>query len=134
MQSTESLIKATVAATATICTGIWGKADVWLIALLVFLVADYLTGIAAAYITQQLSSKIGFKGIVKKVVLLAVIAVANIMDITLGLNEVMRSVVCGFYIANEGLSILENASKCGVKIPSKLLGALKQLQSEDSEV
>ena len=63
--------------------------------------------------------------------LLIVVALVNTIDTTLNLNGVLRSVVLGFYIANEGISLLENAGKCGVPIPEKVVEVLKQLQEKE---
>lgn len=129
----ENIIKITKVfsgAIAAVCTALWGKPDAWLYALLACVALDYITGIAAAYVTKTLSSEIGFRGLLKKMLLLLIVALANTLDNLMGMGGVLRSLVIGFYIANEGLSLLENAGRCGVPIPNKLMAALKQLQSD----
>ena len=123
--------------TATIC-GIfgflYGKADGLIYALLAFIILDYVTGLTAACINKNLSSEVGFKGIAKKVVILLVVAVGNIVDIyILDGGAVCRSTVIGFYLANEGISILENAGNLGIPLPKKLLSVLKQLKNDNKE-
>lgn len=103
-----------------------------IIALIIFAVVDYITGVSSAVINHNLNSEIGFKGITKKVLLFLIVGVANVMDVyVIGDKSVCRSAVCLFYIANEGLSILENSAKCGIPIPRKLEILLEQLREED---
>ncbi len=109
---------------------LWGAPEAWILALLAFVVLDYISGLASAMVNERLSSKIGFKGIVRKTMFFATVAVGHIMDKLIGLNGVLRNAVIGFLIANEGLSILENAAACGIALPSKLIDALKQLQDK----
>lgn len=117
-------------ALVSLCTFLFGKADQWLIALITFIVIDYITGVAAAVITKELSSRTGIIGIVKKVLFLAVVSVAHIIDSTMSLSGVVRDIVIGFLVANEGLSILENCARCGLPIPERLIDTLKQLKNK----
>lgn len=96
--------------------------------LLIFMVVDYLTGLSAAFIQNNvyLDSRKGFKGIVKKIVILCLVVLAHQIDILIGQNTLTRNVVLFFFIGNEGLSILENASNCGLPIPQKLKNTLAQ--------
>lgn len=103
--------------------------------LLVLMGIDYVSGLIAAQVNPHLnglSSKRGFKGICKKVLILSVVAMAhwmsNLMD-----GDAARAFVIWFFIGNEGLSILENAANAGVPIPRKLKDKLEQLQLEKSE-
>ena len=123
--------------TATICGIIgflYGKADGVLYALLAFIILDYVTGVTVACINKNLSSEVGFKGIAKKVIILLLVAVGNIVDIyILGDGAVCRSTVIGFYLANEGISILENAGNLGIPLPKKLVSVLKQLKNDNNK-
>lgn len=96
--------------------------------LLIFMVVDYLTGLSAAFIQNNvyLDSRKGFKGIVKKIVILCLVVLAHQIDILIGQNTLTRNVVLFFFIGNEGLSILENAANCGLPIPQKLKDTLAQ--------
>lgn len=117
-----------------VCGFLWGQMDGLLYALLAFMVLDYITGLISAYIAKKLSSKVGFTGIAKKVFIMVLVAVGHILDVhVLGGGAVCRSAVIGFYIANEGISILENAGKIGLPLPEKLLDVLEQLRKDDEK-
>ena len=106
---------------------LYGEFDGMMKILIFCIVCDYITGLAAAYKNKELSSRIGFLGIMKKVTILLIVALCHITDMELfGESAFMKSAVCGFYIANESLSILENTAAMGVKYPQKLLKTLKQ--------
>lgn len=103
-------------------------------ALLIFAIIDYITGVTAAILEHKLSSEIGFRGITRKVLLFMIVGVANVLDVyVIGSGGVCRSMVLVFYIANEGLSIIENVARCGVPVPEKLKVILKQLEEEERE-
>ena len=123
--------------TATICGIIgflYGKADGLIYSLLAFIILDYVTGLTVACINKNLSSEVGFKGIAKKVVILLLVAVGNIVDIyIIGDGAACRSTVIGFYLANEGISILENAGNLGIPLPKKLVEVLKQLKNDNDK-
>lgn len=121
-----------IAGMAAICTFLFGKPDIWLMTLLAFVVIDYVSGVIGAYINLQLSSHIGFIGILKKVMYFFVVAVAHCVDVATGANGVLQNIVVGVLIANEGISILENCAKCGIPIPDKLLKALEQIKGDDN--
>ncbi len=108
-----------------------GGLDGMLHALLVFIILDYITGCLVAISTKQLSSAIGFVGISKKILIIALVGVANIVDAQIiGKGSALRTATIFFYIANEGISILENAGKLGIPIPKKLALIMKQLNTE----
>ena len=105
-----------------------GGFDGLLYALIVFVICDYVTGIMCAVSDKNLSSEVGFKGIAKKVVIFILVAVANIIDtnvITQG--AILRTAVIFFYLSNEGLSLVENATHLGLPVPDKLKAVLAQL-------
>lgn len=117
-----------------ICGFVWGELNGLLLALIAFMVLDYITGLSVAIVKKELSSEVGFKGIFKKVLILILVGVGNILDVhVLGEGSVCRSAVIGFYLANEGISILENAGKLGLPLPKKLLEILKQLKNKEDE-
>lgn len=103
-------------------------------ALLVLMGIDYVTGVLTAFVdpAQVPRSKRGFLGICKKVMVLAVVALAHFVSNLIG-NEAARTLVVWFFVGNEGLSILENAANAGVPVPEKLKGLLMQLRSEKEE-
>lgn len=125
----ENIIKTVFAALVTLSTYLFGGADMWLMALVTVIVIDYATGLVRAYIQAELSSKIGFKGIVKKLTYFSLVAVAVIADNITGAGELLRTAVIGFLIANEALSILENyAIVTGQKAPGILINVLNKLK------
>ncbi|MBR0096933.1 MAG: phage holin family protein [Synergistaceae bacterium] len=113
----------------------FGKIDGFLYALLAFSTADYITGVMAAYSQKTLSSAVGFKGIAGKIMIFLLVGVANVMDMLLfGQADTLRTAVIMFYIANESLSIIENAIKLNVPIPDALRDKLKQFHDGKHEV
>lgn len=122
---------------AAICTAVgflFGSADGLIIALVVLIVLDYISGVIAAVVEKKLSSEVGAKGIAKKVFMLLIVAVANIVDINvIGEGNVLRAVTVVFYIANECISLIENAGRLGVPVPKKLLDVLAQLRDKDNK-
>ena len=106
-----------------------GSFDNLLIALIIFITIDYITGVIKAIINKQYSSEIGFKGISKKVLMIFMVALATQIDLLLD-NIGIRYLVIIFYIVNEGMSIIENASLLGLPIPEKLKQAFEKLNSK----
>lgn len=105
-----------------------GGLDGLLYALLAFVVIDYITGVMCAIFDKKLSSKIGFKGILKKVLIFVMVAIGHIIDTNLiGTGSVLRTAVIFFYLSNEGISFLENTAHLGLPISSKLKAVLEQL-------
>ena len=111
-----------------------GGCDGLLIALVLFAVVDYLTGIMCAVVDQKLSSQVGFKGICRKVLIFLLVGIANIIDVqVIGTGSVIRTAVIFFYLSNEGVSILENAAQLGLPIPEALKAALAQIHDRASD-
>ena len=105
-----------------------GGCDGLLYALVVFSVLDYLTGIMCAILDHKLSSSVGFKGIFRKVLIFALVGVGHVLDQqVIGNGSILRTAVIFFYLSNEGISLLENASYLGLPIPEKLKVVLEQL-------
>ncbi len=126
-------LKAAAAALGGAAAYLWGPWDALIIALVIFVVLDYITGIAKAAVRSELSSKAGFHGLLKKVAIFVLVAIGTVMDSVIpAANHAIRSAVIMFYIANEGLSILENAGEIGLPMPEALKAALKKL-SEPGE-
>ena len=107
----DKLIQTFSAVFCGICGFLWGQADGLLYALIAFMTLDYVSGVIVACVQKILSSEVGFRGIAKKVLIMLLVAVGHLLDThILGGGAVCRSAVIGFYIANEGISILENAA------------------------
>ena len=111
-----------------------GGVDGLMTALLIFMVLDYVTGLMCAIADKKLSSSVGFKGICKKVLILMLVGVANVVDIHIvGTGSALRSAVICFYLSNEGLSLTENAAHLGLPVPEKLKEVLEQLHDRHDE-
>lgn len=110
-----------------------GGIDVSLKALIIVIVLDYMSGILSAIYNKKLNSKIGFKGMLKKFAYLLIICLATIIDNITGQNGIIRSLVIYFFVANDGLSILENLGKMNIPFPKKLKECLEQLKKEDDK-
>ena len=105
-----------------------GGSDGLLIALVLFVAVDYLTGVMCAISDRKLSSNVGFKGICRKVLIFLLVGIANILDVhVIGTGSVLRTAVIFFYISNEGVSLLENAAHLGLPVPGKIKAVLEQL-------
>ena len=122
-------VKSVTAAFCALFGYLFGAFDGMMTALITLIVLDYITGIIAAVVEKKLSSAVGARGIAKKVIMLLVVAVANIADRNIICEgNVLRSVTAMFYIANEGISLLENGARLGVPMPKKLIDVLAQLK------
>lgn len=105
-----------------------GGCDGLLIALVMFVVMDYISGVMCAIADKTLSSEVGFKGICRKVLIFVLVGIANILDVqVIGTGSVLRTAIIFFYISNEGISLLENAGYLGLPIPKKIKTVLEQL-------
>ena len=111
-----------------------GGMDGLMIALIVLMTLDYVSGVMCAIIDKKLSSAVGFKGICKKVFILMLVGVAHIIDLhVVGTGSALRGAVICFYMSNEGLSLLENAAHIGLPIPDKLRDILSQLHDKERD-
>ena len=104
---------------------LFGKWDLPLKILLAAMVLDYVSGMLKAFYLEEVSSKKGYRGLVKKVGILFTIVVANLTDLILGLT-IFRSAICMFFCVNELVSVLENVALLGVPIPEMLTNKLIQ--------
>ena len=95
-----------------------GGCDGLILALVLFVAADYITGIMCAISDKKLSSEVGFKGICRKVLIFMLVGIANVLDVqVIGNGSILRTAVIFFYLSNEGISLLENAAHLGLPIP-----------------
>ena len=109
-----------------------GGVDGLMTALIIFMVTDYVTGLMCAIVDKQLSSRVGFKGLFKKMLIVILVGIAHLVDMhVVGTGEALRSAVICFYLSNEGVSLLENAAHLGLPIPEKLKAILAQLHNRD---
>ena len=135
MTNMTNFIRGASAAVCGIAGFLFGSLDGLLMALIAFMALDYITGVVNAWITRTASSKTGFIGIARKGLILCVVAIGHIMDTRIlgGGTSLCRSAVIGFYLANEGISILENAGAIGIPLPQRLLDALIQLKHKSDK-
>lgn len=108
-----------------------GGLDAALKTLLVLMVLDYITGLCKAIVNKEINSIIGAKGIIKKVGYLVIVAVLVLLDEIVGNTGAIRNLVVYFFVANEGISILENWGKIGLPLPPKVLEVLEQIKSDN---
>ena len=109
-----------------------GGWDVLLWTLCGFIILDYLTGLAKAWKTKKLSSEIGFEGLIKKMMILTLVVMANFLQRLMGDLVPIREIVILFFISNEGISLLENAAMF-IDIPEQLRDALLQIRDKSEE-
>lgn len=134
MENILNYFKIIVATLGTGITWLFGTWDTALIVLVSFMALDYLTGVLRAIVNQEVSSDTGLKGIARKTVILIVLIVAVLLDRLLNTGTwVFRTLICYFYIANEGISLLENCAGLGLPIPDKLKDALVQLKDGEKK-
>lgn len=127
-------IKGAAAVLGGVFGALLGRVDGVLYALLVFMAIDYISGVMVAVKNHSLNSEIGFIGLAKKVFILLLVVVANMLDVhVIGNGSIVRGLVTAFYLANEGLSILENAGNLGVPFPDKLADILTQIKGGGDE-
>lgn len=125
-------IKLIFASLTVALSSVFGGFDLLFKALLFCMTADYITGLLCAVYEKKLNSKTGFKGIIKKAVILIIVAISVMVSITTNFSAI-RNMVIGFYIANESLSILENAAKMNIPVFNKLKDILEQLKNENDK-
>ncbi len=111
-----------------------GGLDGLLIALLVFVALDYVTGVMCAISDHRLSSSVGFRGICRKVLILMLVGIGHILDVhVVGTGSALRTAVICFYLSNEGISLLENASHLGLPVPDRLKTILEQIHGRSEK-
>ena len=111
-----------------------GRFDGLIFAIVAFVIIDYITGLMAAVIEKKLSSEIGFKGIFKKVLIFILVGIGHTIDFYLiEKGSAVRTAVIFFYLSNEGLSIIENASRIGLPVPEQLRIVFRELRKEDKK-
>lgn len=127
-------IKLMIMTLGTGVTWLLGTWDTAIVVLILFMALDYATGLLRAWINKEVSSDIGLRGIARKAVIFVVLIVAVMLDRLLNTGTwVFRTLVCYFYIANEGISLLENCAGLGLPIPEKIKDALAQLKDGEKK-
>ena len=129
MKNFINFVTGTLATALVYFLGGW---DIALQTLLIVIVLDYITGICKAVYNKKINSSVGLKGIMKKVGYLIIVAVAVILDRIAGNTGAIRTLVIYFFVANEGISILENWGGMGLPLPQKLTDTLEQLKNDNN--
>lgn len=111
---------------------LFGGWDVLINLLLLLVVVDWLSGFGAAWMRGELKSRIGFKGIIRKVTIFVIVAVAHFIDQALGSLRYFQDAVIFFYLANELLSVIENVGKMGLPMPDILRNAVQIFESKQT--
>ena len=128
----DNIFKNILAGVCTVLSFLFGDMEGLMVALIALIILDYISGVIAAAVEKRLSSAVGAKGIAKKIFMLLIVALANIVDINvIGDGHVLKTVTVVFYICNECISLIENAGRIGVPVPKKLLDVLEQLRDKD---
>ncbi len=130
----ESIWGSITGAVGVIASYLFGEWNAAIEALVVVMLIDYISGVLAAYINPNLAlnSQRGFRGILKKIMILLLVSLGHFMDYATH-QQIICTAVVWFFLGNEGLSVVENAAKAGVPIPAKLRDALEQLTEEKEE-
>lgn len=127
----KDILKSISTIVLTIIGYLFGEIDGLMYALLTVIIIDYITETICAIVNKKLCSKIGFRGILKKISILIIVSVSQIIDVSiLSDGGILRSSVIAFYIINESISILENSSNIGIPLPKKLKSVLSQLKDD----
>ncbi|HDR6315197.1 phage holin family protein [Bacillus wiedmannii] len=133
MDRIDVLLKVFIATFGGFCGYFLGGWDATLKVLVTMAIIDYLTGVIAAGFNGELKSKVGFKGIAKKVVLFLLVAAATQVDVIMGTNSAVREATIFLFIGNELLSLLENAGRMGITLPSALTNAVEILGGKQKQ-
>ncbi|WP_242320773.1 phage holin family protein [Bacillus cereus group sp. BfR-BA-01354] len=133
MDRIDVLMKTFIATFGGFCGYFLGGWDTTLKVLLIMAAIDYITGVIAAGYNGELKSKVGFKGIAKKVVLFLLVGAATQADLAIGTNSAIREATIFFFIGNELLSLLENAGRMGIPLPSALTNAVEVLGGKQKQ-
>ncbi|MEN0648924.1 phage holin family protein [Caldifermentibacillus hisashii] len=126
----EILYKTITTAVGAIVGYIFGEWSVLLQILLAFVIIDYVSGLLASGVEGKLSSKVGFKGIAKKLMIFVLVAVGHLVDKAIGDGSMIQNAIIFFYLGNELLSILENAGRTGLPVPEQVKNAVEILKGK----
>lgn len=128
----EAIYKLTATGTGAIIGYLFGGWSVLLQILLTFVVIDYVSGLLASGVEGKLNSKIGFKGIAKKLMIFCLVAIGHLIDEAVG-KEMIQNAVIFFYLGNELLSIVENAGRTGLPVPEQIQSAVQILKGKGED-
>lgn len=130
MNKWEAVYNSGAAGTGAFVGYLFGGWSVLLQILLAFVIIDYVTGLLAASVEGKLNSKIGFRGIAKKIMIFCLVAVGHLADRAIGDGSMIQNAIIFFYLGNELLSILENAGRTGLPVPDQIRSAVEILKGK----
>ena len=129
----KDILKYIAAIGGSLVTYLFGGWSALIQILVAFVVIDYVTGVLAAGVRREISSAVGGRGIARKVLIFVLVACGHLVDMALGTADVIRDAVIYFYIANELLSIIENAGEIGLPVPDILKNAIERLKGKEQD-
>lgn len=130
MEMSITSVKLAIAGAAAGVWGLLGAPTYLVIALVVLISIDFATGVIAAGYERKLNSVVGFKGVARKIMILALIMVAHQLDILAGTGYLIRDASIIYFAITESISILENADRLGVPVPPVIVGAVESLKGK----
>jgi toxin secretion/phage lysis holin len=128
----EIIYKTIFTGTGAVVGYLFGGWSVLLQILLALVIIDYVTGLLASGVEGKLSSKVGFKGIAKKIMIFCLVAVGHLIDKAIGDGSMIQNAIIFFYLGNELLSILENAGRTGLPVPDQIKNAINVLKGKSN--
>ena len=129
----KDILKYIAAIGGSLVTYLFGGWPALIQILVAFVVIDYITGVLAAAYHGKLDSNIGLKGIAKKVFIFVIVACGHLVDNAMGTQDLVRDAAIYFYMANELLSILENAGEIGLPVPDILKKSIDTLKGKEKD-
>lgn len=130
MERFDLFFKVTSTAVGAVIGYLFGEWNLLLQVLLAFVIIDYLSGLLASAVEGKLSSKVGFKGIAKKLMLFCLVAVGHLADKAIGEGSMIQNAIIFFYLGNELLSIIENAGRTGLPVPEQIKNTVEILKGK----
>lgn len=133
MESIKSIICSLASFLSTLFIYLLGGLDIALQSLIVVMIFDFISGIASAFYNKKLSSKVSYLGIIKKLSYFCAIALGVVIDKLTGSTGIIRSLIIYSFVANDGLSIIENLAEMNIKLPQKIIDSLEQIKMKGDE-
>jgi toxin secretion/phage lysis holin len=129
----KDILKYIAAIGGSLITYLFGGWSALIQILVAFVVIDYVTGVLAAGVNGKIDSGIGMKGIARKVFIFVIVACGHLVDGAMGTEDIVRDAAIYFYIANELISILENAGEIGLPVPDVLKNSIDRLKGKGED-
>ena len=131
--NTKQIFQYVVAVAGSLITYLFGGWTALIQILVAFVVIDYVTGVLAAGVNGKIDSSVGMRGVAKKVFIFVFVACGHLVDGAMGTADIVRDAAIYFYIANELISILENAGEIGLPVPDILKNSIDRLKGKGED-